>query len=1038
MCRLTLKVLFLLPLFFPPLPCQSTRMVLDICRKSSWGSPNSYPGKAAWFKGWWYFHACDPQRGFELWRSKGTGETTELFYEFTPGPSGAAIWELTPAGGKLFFRVERNGKSRLWVTDGTGAGTREVKTGGEIPDRPVRLFSWKGILFFAAKSPGHGEELWRSDGTGAGTFRIKDINPGPAGSSPAGFAALGSFLFFKASDGVHGLELWETDGTEKGTVLVKDVYPGPGDGLGRGRLVPAGGTLFFPGRDKKHGEELWKTDGTLQGTLLVKDARKGAEGSKPLECGAPLGNELVFTCDDGVHGMELWRSDGTEKGTSLIEDLFPGFGGCSPMELVSAGDGVFFSAIRYYTGPYDRARDLWRVGADFKIRHWVSFGVLRDVFHLVPLGDPKKKGQVLFLGEDFDKKKGEELWIAGQESPAGTKILKDIAPGKVSSSPLFFSPDRAGRVFFRAFTTAEGIEPWVTDGTAGGTKLVKDIFRAPLPTIGSLPSNITNVYGTLFFSASDWDHGVELWKSDGTAAGTTMVKDIRPKSRQGTYLACFTPLGATLLFRCDDGLHGRELWRSDGTAAGTYLVKDILPGKDAGGRPLNSDPLSSAAELNGILLFSARGPEGEELWRTDGTGAGTYLVKDIFPGPGSSHPRGLRRAGNRVFFQADGGKRGKELWITDGTAGGTRLVKDIRPGSGGSAPFCLREMGGTLFFLADDGVHGVELWRSDGSGKGTILVKDINPGKGKGAWNLEAVGDHLYFAGNDGVHGRELWKSDGTGPGTVLVKDIHPGAGWSSPALFTSLGKACLFRCNSAGKGDFELWRTDGTSGGTFLLKDIRTGPEGSNPFFLAAVGSRFVYFAADDGLHGRELWRTDGTTSGTVLVKDILPGKASSYCSMVTQCKGILYFRAADSLHGQELWMSDPGGTSQDFGPGTAGPGEEPRLDATDPVPGKEMTFEGRGCFPGGTVLLVLGAPASRPFFPFPGFPVHLDLASPWTWVSPGRASVRGRWKRGVSLPPGSVPAGAGFLGQAWVLGVKGGLLFPQATNGLYLRVGF
>src|SRR5262249_17841682 len=156
----------------------------------------------------------------------------------------------------------------------------------------------------------------------------------------------------------------------------------------------------------------------------------------------------------------------------------------------------------------------------------------------------------------------------------------------------------------------------------------------------------------------------------------------------------------------------QELWRTDGTAANTRLVKDILAGA-------SGSAISGLSTDGTSLLFSANdGVLGAELWGSDGTAAGTKPVKDINATgsvPGSASPRGMVRLGMRVLFQADDGQSGAELWTTDGTAAGTQLVKDIAPGPVGSAPTSLTVLGGRVVFIADDGTNGTEQWASDGT-----------------------------------------------------------------------------------------------------------------------------------------------------------------------------------------------------------------------------------------------------------------------------------------------------------------------------------
>ena len=312
-------------------------------------------------------------------------------------------------------------------------------------------------------------------------------------------------------------------------------------------------------------------------------------------------------------------------------------------------------------------------------------------------------------------------------------------------------------------------------------------------------------------------------------------------------------VNGTLFFQADDGTHGYELWKSDGTAAGTVMVKDINPGSGS------SEP-GLIIDVNGTLFFQADdGTHGFELWKSDGTAAGTVMVKDINPGSGDCCPE-LTNVNGTLYFHADDGTHGEELWKSDGTAAGTVMVKDINPGSGGSWPVRLTNVNGTLYFSAYDGTNGSELWKSDGTAAGTVMVKDINPGSGSSySWvvaRFTNVNGTLYFSANDGKHGFELWKSDGTAAGTVMVKDINPGS------------------------GDFCSWRAGG---------------------FTNVNGT--LYFGADDGTHGIELWKSDGTAAGTVMVKDINPGSGDSKLNYLTNVNGKLYFRADDGTHGIELW---------------------------------------------------------------------------------------------------------------------------------------
>jgi ELWxxDGT repeat protein len=415
--------------------------------------------------------------------------------------------------------------------------------------------------------------------------------------------------------------------------------------------------------------------------------------------------------------------------------------------------------------------------------------------------------------------------------------------------------------------------------------LVKDIN----PGIASSgPSTITVFNGKAYFQVNDGVHGHEPWVTDGTEAGTHLLADINPGT-PGSEAREFFEHAGKLFFSATDGILGHELWVTDGTEAGTHLLADINPG------PNGSAP-TGFFELGDELLFTATdGSTGLELWKTDGTQTGAILVKDINPGAANGFDRFngndrqlFAEAGGNVFFLANSGATGFELWKTDGTEAGTMLVKDINPGPASAAPSLqpLHSFEGKVYFAADDGVHGVELWASDGTEAGTALVKDINSAGNSLSGELPyfsyteevffdatTLGHEFFFVARSQENGAEVWKSDGTTLGTQLVKDINPGAydafSWETNSLFTfyfthqSLFVAsggALYFTPVEPNFDRELWRTDGTESGTYRVADINPFvhphgvASGSNPSYLTDINGT-LYFAAATPQYGNEPW---------------------------------------------------------------------------------------------------------------------------------------------------------------------------------------
>jgi ELWxxDGT repeat protein len=456
------------------------------------------------------------------------------------------------------------------------------------------------------------------------------------------------------------------------------------------------------------------------------------------------------------------------------------------------------------------------------------------------------------------------------------ELVRDINLGAPTSSPGNFVS--GGDLYFTANDGTTGLELWKSYGPTAGTALVQDIFTG---TNGASPYSLINVNGTLYFGAADATNGAELWKSNGLAGGTSLVKDINPGVAPSG-LNNLTSVFSIFYFTATDGTNGEELWKSDGTTAGTVLVKDIRTG------PLGSAP-KNLTNVNGTLYFTANnGLTGEELWKSNGTSAGTVLVKDLWTGtyvdpiqgtvPYSSSPSNLINVNGTLYFRGGDPTNGYELWKSDGTTAGTVLVKDINPGVAGASPRYLTNINGMLYFAADDGINGAELWKSDGTAAGTVLVKDISTGTSGALLGADLPNSFtnfngtLFFTAYTSANGGELWKSDGTNAGTVLVKDINPGTGNSD--IYNKLVEVngnLYFSANDGTTGA-ELWKTDGSNAGTVLVQDLFPGVSpnpvsggttvnSSTPANLTNANGT-LYFSANNGTLGNELWAINAIQS--------------------------------------------------------------------------------------------------------------------------------------------------------------------------------
>jgi ELWxxDGT repeat protein len=613
----------------------------------------------------------------------------------------------------------------------------------------------------------------------------------------------------------------------------------------------------------------------------------------------PVAILVLFSCSLSAQAALITDINKNGTASPISSEPFPhtrSAGNIRSHRYTSVGHWVYFVA-RASTSSYGLYKTL---GSS-------STTVLLKEFNggIAPIGGLVATNTRVFFSAD-DGQHGHELWVS-DGTPAGTKMVKDIN-STGSSSGFGISKQMAvlgNKVIFEVSDPINGGKLWISDGTALGTTLL--VPRSRLRSLSSMVS----MGGYVLFSGDDGTHGEETWISDGTAAGTKMLIDIHPT--WASYPSYFQPLGSKCFFRADDGTHGFELWITDGTSAGTQLVKDCWSGSASG---VPGSGMSTSVVAAGKLFFQATdgvaANGGVGLWVSDGTGPGTFLIKDVNPGQSSNaktYISTMFEANGKVYFAGNDGTHGREPWVSDGTASGTFMLADLYP-SRESIPnyFAYAGFGNQVVFNATSPATGSELFVTDGTTTGTSLLMDMNPGTASGDALYCGRGPRgeVFFVANDGKVGTELWSTDGTAAGTKLVANIlqekTPG---SSPVYAAPLWNRIVIQANDGFSGN-EIWIINPhTQTGTQLI-DNYAGPTGGGALYCCRLGNQVVFASDDNTGLGRELWTTDGTSTGTKLLKDLNIGSSGSYPAGMTRWRDKVFFSAFDSSRGRELWVTD------------------------------------------------------------------------------------------------------------------------------------
>jgi ELWxxDGT repeat protein len=769
---------------------------------------------------------------------------------------------------------------------------------------------------------------------------VLDIAPGPVGSDPGNFVAVGDWTYFVANGG-YGRELWKSDEHGLNATLVKDIRPGTESSSPR-ELTRIGDALFFAARlssDPWTPGVLYRSDGTESGTTPVLSPAGTPFGISYEPSLVEFDGALFAVADDGSHGMEIWRIDPQTLASERIAGLLPGAG---PLDLTVVGDRLYFSASDASGGRY-----LWSLADSDAVATLVP-GFPTGSSLNYPAGLTDVDG-TLFVATGWPS----ELWKT-DGTPEGTVRVQTLPTTYIERGASF---GLAGKFVYWQRNAQSLPTLWSIDGATSETTSLLTMTRGAVFWVPPIPAGAV-LNDRLYFVVGD-SQGTRLWSTDGTIAGTTLLKVINSAS----VVSVSTPAAGALVnvtgvlyFDADDGQSGRELWRTDGTAVGTYRASDIQPG------PGGSEPHSLAA-VQGALVFAANdGVSGAEMWRFDPATGKLSQGVDIGSGGATGYPKELTAVGDVVYFTADNGWTGREVWRSDGTVAGTYCVADIRPGSAGSDPKGLTRFGDKLFFFADSNDSTIGLWQSDGTAAGTALVKHVphpfvqqfdgrlaihgaetlfyfvaNGATGSEVWvsdgtsegthrvshvvwgaytaimtgpPMASIGDVLYYAHDDGVHGVELWRTDGTESGTYMFKETDPApsmpiSGTSNPAAIISVDGRLFFSASNGTRG--AIWTSDGTAEGTSELFDATGGLSYLSPIYLTDVDGTLYFTALErQNSTNRTLFKSNGFVEGTVRVKEI-PGSGMSLPRDLINVAGTLYFTSRNHTgSGHSLWKSD------------------------------------------------------------------------------------------------------------------------------------
>lgn len=739
--------------------------------------------------------AYHPEFGKEIWKTDGTSEGTSLVKDINAGINSCNAYFFVKLNGALLFNAkDKENGEELWRTDGTEAGTFLVKDikQGINSSLPTYMTIFKERLYFVV-SKGvdiNSKQIWSSDGTTNGTTMFLSDELDNTINGYSNLISNNDYMFFESNNSkdFKGYNIWKTNGEER-TLIDQST---PEKSVRLSKIIDDKIVYHYHKRT---------SSSTMETHLIVSETKTGnllmdESISYPVK---PYGNPYVSNITDFgnnniVWFLSLFQQDYNIDNYDIISDNYSYVINSQKdksTKIIGSYFYGFHSISKLFNGKiiYSASSEKKSMGGTL----YISDGSIEGTSILKENTKAKSSNPKQFMNI------GNKLIFATNNSP-GLWISNGTEDGTLAIEKGFsfsFIQELKGckeKAYFTAYTPSVKKGLWKSDGTADGTNLVSDFSYSNYYYYVPKSSCLNN---DLVFVMMDNQQNFNISRTDGT--NTTMLKSLG-----SVFISNLVTNSSQniIYFDFNDGIHGNELWKTDGTASGTKLVKDIIPGETSA---IVGNGLGYAFSFNDILYFTI-GINGEsELWKTNGTEEGTMKVVDFADEPDpylfNFHP-----LNNKQFIFTN---LNRSLWVSDGTLDGTLKLADfpfeiIDGNASGPQINGVIQLKDKVYFF-----KGIELWETDGTKEGTKII-DIFEDYSDGNFNYVGIlkarvaNDRIFYLAYSQDLAYHLWSTNGTPNNLRKIKGVK------NVADMEVLNEV-LFLGGEASSG-LELWKYESES----------------------------------------------------------------------------------------------------------------------------------------------------------------------------------------------------------------------------------